>query len=259
MPTRDGYKEGVPSWADLGTPDVDGAKQFYSALFGWDFREEETDSTPYSMALQKQLAAAGIGPLQDENIPTVWTTYFAVEDADATAEKITAAGGTILMPPFDVMDTGRMAMAADPTGAVFGIWEANKHYGAQIVNEHGSINWNELMTDDLDAAFTFYKEALGHEIETADMGGGFMYSTLNVDGRGISGAMAIPEGESQMPNHWSVYFAVDSAQEAIEAVEANGGTVVWGPRETEGVGTFVGATDPYGAHFNLIQLAAPVD
>ena len=257
MPTRDGYAEGIPSWTDLGTPDVEGAKAFYNTIFGWDYQEEETDSNPYSMALKKELSAAGIGPLQDENMPTVWSTYFAVDSADATAAKITEAGGALLVEPFDVMDAGRMAIASDPTGAVFGIWEAKNHFGAAVVNEHGAVDWNELITDDLDRAFAFYKEVFGHEVETADMGGGFMYSTINVGERAVAGAMAKPSED--IPNNWGVYFAVDSAEEAAEAITSNGGTITYGPRETEGVGTFLGAIDPYGAHFNVIQLAGPVD
>lgn len=257
MPTRDGYPEGTPSWVDLATPEVEGAKAFYGAVFGWDYREEETDSNPYSMALKNDLAAAGIGPLLDENMPPVWTTYFAVEDADAAASKIGEAGGTVVIPPFDVMDAGRMAIAADPTGAVFGIWQAGNHFGAQIVNEHGTLNWNELLSDDLESALAFYQTALGHSVETADMGGGFMYSTCNVNGRAIAGAMTKPD--PNIPNHWGVYFAVDNAEESKSTVEANGGSITWGPRETEGVGVFVGATDPFGAHFTMIQLASQID
>ena len=257
MPTRDGYAEGIPSWADLGTPDVEGAQAFYNAVFGWAYLEEKTDSNPYSMALQKELSAAGIGALQDENMPTVWSTYFAVDSADATAAKIAAAGGALILDPFDVTDAGRMAIASDPTGAVFGIWEAKNHFGAVIVNEHGALNWNELLTDDLDGAFGFYKEVFGHEIETADLGNGLMYSTINVDDRAVGGAMAKPNEE--MPNHWGVYFAVDSAEKAAEAITSNGGTITYGPRKTEGVGTFVGGADPFGAHFSVIQLANPVD
>lgn len=257
MPTRHGYSEGIPSWADLGTPDVEGAKAFYNAVFGWEYQDEETDSNPYSMALQKELSAAGIGPLQGENMPTVWSTYFAVDDADAAAARITNAGGSLLMEPFDVMDAGRMAFASDPTGAVFGIWEAKTHFGAAIVNEHGALNWNELLTDDLDTALGFYSEVFGHRIETADLGNGFMYSTINVDDRAVGGAMAKPNEE--IPNHWGVYFAVDDAADAAETITSNGGTVVFGPTETEGVGIFVGATDPSGARFTVIQLASPVD
>lgn len=257
MPTRDGYAEGIPSWADLGTQDVEGAKAFYNAVFGWEYQDEDTDSNPYSMALKQELSAAGIGPLQDENMPTVWSTYFAVDDADAAAARITAAGGSLLMEPFDEMDAGRMAFASDPTGAVFGIWEAKNHFGAAIVNEHGALNWNELLTDDLDTALGFYRDVFGHKIETADMGNGFMYSTINVDDRAVGGAMSKPNDE--MPNHWGVYFAVDSAADAAETITSNGGTIVYGPSETEGVGIFVGAADPNGAHFSVIQLANPVD
>ena len=106
MPTRESYVEGTPSWTDLSTPDVEGAKAFYRELFGWDYTEEETDSTPYVMALRNGLSAAGIGALPDESMPSVWSTYFAVDDADATAAKIQDAGGSLMMECIDITDAG---------------------------------------------------------------------------------------------------------------------------------------------------------
>ena len=256
MPTRDGYAEGIPSWADLATSDVEGAKTFYNALFGWDYTEEETDSGPYMMASQKGLSAAGIGGLQDENMASVWSTYLATDNADATAEKIKEAGGTLMMEPFDVMDAGRMAFATDPTGAVFGIWEAKNHFGAAIVNEHGALNWNELQSDNLEAALDFYTEVFGHSHETAEMPNG-PYTSISVGDRAVAGAM--PKPDPGFPNSWGVYFAVDDTNKAMTVAQENGGSVTFGPMEIPEVGTFAGLVDPYGAHFTVIQLAGPVD
>ena len=257
MPTRDSYAEGTPSWVDLSSPDVAASKEFYEALFGWEYTDEETDSNPYTMVFKNGHAAAGMGEIQDENMPPVWTTYFAVDDADVTAAKIKKAGGTVIMEPFDAVEAGRMAIAAGPGGEVFGIWQAKNHKGAGIVNEHGSLSWNELMTDDVDGALKFYAEVFGHGTQTVDMGGGFMYSTLDVGDRQIAGVMAKPSPD--MPNFWGPYFAVDDAETALEAMKANGGSVMFGPQETEGVGVMVGGTDPHGAHFTVIKNASPVD
>ena len=256
MPTRDGYDEGVPSWVDLATPDVEGAKKFYGDLFGWEFSQEETESTPYTMATRNGLSAAGIGQLPDDaGMPSVWSTYFAVENADATASKITENGGALVMGPMDVMDAGRMAFASDPTGAVFGIWEARDHFGAQIVNEHGSLNWNELTSNDLETALGFYGDVLGHTHETTEGANG-PYTALKADDKWIAGAMAPPMPE--IPNHWGVYFAVDDAEAAAESVSAGGGTKVFGPFDIPEVGIITGFADPWGAHFTTIQLASPV-
>lgn len=257
MPTRDGYAEGIPSWTDLSTTDVAGAKEFYTTLFGWEYREEETDSAPYSMATKKGLSAAGIGELQTEGHPPVWSTYFAVSNADATAAKVKDAGGRVLLEPFDVTDAGRMAIVSDPTGAVFGIWQAGNHFGAAIVNEHGALNWNELLTDDTEKALAFYQEVFGHEIEVSTSLTGSDYFLIKVGDRGVAGAMAKPMAE--IPNHWGVYFAVDDVAKTIVQATENGGSLVHGPQEIPEVGTFAGLVDPYGSNFTVIQLASEVD
>jgi hypothetical protein len=155
------------------------------------------------------------------------------------------------MGPMDAMGTGVFALATAPGGEVFGIWEAKSHIGVGLVNEHGAVSWNELMTDDVDTALGFYNKVFGHITRTTDMGGGFMYSTLGVGDRQIAGIMEKPDAE--IPNSWSHYFAVDSAAATLEAAAAAGGKVTWGPRETEGVGIMGGATDPFGAFFNVME------
>jgi len=256
MPTRNGYAEGVPSWVDLGTPHVEGAKTFYRALFGWDYREEDTGSGRYHIALRKGLPAAGIGTLQ-EGAETTWTSYFAVDDADVTTARIGEAGGTILSPPSDVGNQGRLAIASDPTGASFGIWQAGEHFGAAIVNEHGGLNWNELITDDMEGVTDFYETVLGWESEIADWGEGHLYTTFKVADRGIAGGAV--KSRPDIPNHWKVYFAVNDAAESIEVTRAGGGTVLREAREAEGVGVIASLADPYGAPFFIIQLALEID
>jgi hypothetical protein len=258
MPTRDGYPEGVPSWADLATTHLDAAKAFYSALFGWEYSEEETGDPAYkySMAMQKGLPAAGLGQAQEGQPFSVWTTYFAVDDAQATADKVRNAGGSIIMDPVDVMDHGRLGIFGDPTGAVFGVWETGSHHGAAIVNEHGAMNWNELQTDDIDTALAFYANVLGHTHETSEGVSG-PYTAVSAGDRVIAGAMTKPAAE--IPNNWGVYFAVDDASRAIETALANGGEKIYGPMTIEEVGIFAGLTDPTGAVFTVIELANEVD
>jgi predicted enzyme related to lactoylglutathione lyase len=161
------------------------------------------------------------------------------------------------MEPMDVMDSGRMAMAADPTGAVFGIWEAGNHIGARIVNEQGAFNWNELTTDDTAAATAFYEKVFGYEVETTETPGGRDYHMFKVGDRGIAGALEPPKPD--IPNSWGVYFAVDDVAETEKVATENGGSVVYGPMEAPEVGTFLGLADPVGSQFTVIQLAAPVD
>lgn len=257
MPTRDGYPQGVPSWADLVTPDVEGAKTFYSDLFGWEYTQGGTDSMPYIMAQRNGLAAAGIGEMpEDSDMPTVWSTYFAVDDVDRTITAIGENGGSMMMGPMDVFDAGRMAFAFDPTGAVFGIWQAGNHFGAAIVNEHGAMNWNELLSGDLDSALPFYQAVFGHTYETSQGPSG-PYTAISAGDRVVAGAM--PKPSDEIPNHWGVYFAVDDTPDAIATATAKGGQVVYGPMDIPDVGVFAGLTDPFGAHFTVIQLSQPVD
>lgn len=255
MPERDHYAQGVPSWVDLTTSDFEAAKRFYTALFGWDCQDQESDAGPYALALQRGEPVAGIYQTQGDG--SMWNTYIAVDDADATAKAITDAGGRILMEPFDVQGSGRMAMAADPTGAVFGIWQAGNHIGARVVNEHGALNWNELTTNDTAAAIDFYEKVFGYEVETTETPGGRDYHMFKVNDRGIAGTLepAMPE----MPNSWGCYFAVDDVAEIERLAKDNGGSVIFGPLEAPEVGTFLGLTDPTGSDFTVIQLASPVD
>jgi predicted enzyme related to lactoylglutathione lyase len=256
LPTRDGYREGVPSWVDLSTTDPERARAFYEALFGWDVEEAGTDSTPYWMAYQKGRPAAGMGPAQGEARFSAWTTYFAVDAVDATVERIEAAGGQIVFAATDIMDSGRMALAADPTGAVFGVWQAGQHKGAGIVNEHGALNWNELLVDDAASALGFYEAVFGHSSEETEGGSG-PYYVLSAGDRPVAGVMSKPAPE--IPNSWGVYFAVDDAGVAVKTAVEHGGSVSYGPIDLPDVGTIAGLVDPTGGHFTVIQLANEVD
>lgn len=256
MPTRDHYTEGVPCWADLATTDVGSATDFYSDLFGWRFEKLETDSVPYWMAYRKDLVAAGVGPAQEGQEFSVWTTYFAVDDTDLTVEKIEEAGGQVIMSPLDVSDAGRMAIAADPTGAVFAIWQAGRRIGASIVNEHGGLNWNELQTTDTERAVSFYEDVFGHTHRTTEGGAG-PYTLLSVADREIAGVMAPPAPD--IPNSWGVYFAVDDAAAALQTAKDAGGSAITDTIDIPGAGILAVLADPAGAPFTVIQLTIDID
>lgn len=256
MPTRDGYSQGIPCWVDLATTDLDRATAFYGPLFGWEF-EPSFDGSGYYMAMREGLPAAGMAKLPDPGMSPVWSTYFAADDADDMSDRIVEAGGRVTMGPDDVEGLGRLVFAEDTTGAGFGIWEAGSHFGAAIVNEHGGLNWNELVTDEPEAAISFYSHVFGHGTKTAATPGGREYYMLEVGDREIAGVIQPrkPGGGSR----WTVYFAVDDADEAREIASSGGGEVHFGPINQAGVGTFVGLSDPDGADFTVIQLEAEID
>ena len=179
MPERDGYIPGVPCWVDTSQPDPEAAAEFYGGLFGWELENvlPPDSEGSYFIARIGGGDAAAVGSIPDA-LPqaATWNTYVWVESADETAAKATEAGGTVLMEPFDVMDSGRMAVFADPEGAVICAWEAKEHKGATIVNEHGALNFNDLNTRDMEGAKAFYGSVFGWS--TIDVGGGGEMWTL---------------------------------------------------------------------------------
>ena len=262
MTTMTSYAHGVPSWIDLATPDPAGAKEFYAALFGWNYDDQPTDPEPgpdtvqYTMADIDGHAAAGMMQLSAEmaesGMPPVWTMYVSVDDIDATVAKVEPAGGSVMQPPMDVMSAGRMAVVADPAGAVFCMWEAREHIGAGIVNEHGAFSWCELITPDPAAVAPFYNAVFGWTAQTAPMPTG-AYTVFTVEGgneNGIAGAMAPPtEG---MPPNWGVYFTVDDAAKTVATARTLGAQVLMDATEMPGVGTLATLMDPTGAVFSIM-------
>ncbi len=256
MGIRTSYKQGTPSWVDLATSDQDGAKSFYGSLFGWSWDDNDMgDGSTYSMAqLKGKSAAAAYTQRADEasqGIPPHWTTYITVDDADAVAGKVAGAGGQVFMEPMDVFDSGRMAVASDPTGAVIAFWQPKAHIGSEIVNEAGALAWNELITDDVDKAAAFFKAVLG--VDVMNQTEPFPYSMLMVDEKPVGGFMAKSPEMGPMPNVWVVYFSVDDADSTAAKAESLGGKIMVPPMDTP-VGRFAGLTDPQGALFSVIKL-----
>jgi predicted enzyme related to lactoylglutathione lyase len=264
---RSEYTPGTPSWVDVAAPDPDAAAKFYSAIFGWDVTEagdpEETGG--YRMASLRGKTVAGIAPIMGEGQPPSWTTYITTDDADATAEKVKEAGGTVFAEPFDVMEAGRMAVFADPTGAVFAVWQPNQHPGSQLVNEAGTFGWNELNTRDPEAAKEFYAAVFGWRGEKFDMDGGPDYVIWHTDDdqneNGSGGMIDMRSGDmpDEIPPHWLVYFSVDDTDATVDQVKENGGNVAFGPTEIPNVGRFAVVTDPQGAAFAVIKPQPPAE
>ena len=261
MPERTQYAPGTPSWVDIQTTDTAGAKAFYGALFGWEYNDRpaghDADGNPaiYSLAVKNGKEVAAIAPIPMAGVPPHWNTYVTVADVDKSAAQVPEAGGTVMMPPFDVMDAGRMSVVADPTGAMVCLWQVKNTIGAQLVNEHGTLTWNELMTSDIPAATAFYEKLFGWKANALETPG-MEYTELKLNDRAVGGAMKLPmEG---MPPAWGVYFAVDDCDKAAETATANGGTVVQAPMDIP-PGRMAVIIDPAGAYFNVIKMAQPVD
>jgi uncharacterized protein len=254
MPEITKYEPGTPSWVDLGTPDPDDASRFYSGLFGWTIDEGPPETGGYRMCLLDGKPVAGLGPQMNTDMPPWWTTYISVADADETAAAIKEDGGTVILEPMDVLDVGRMAVAADPAGAMFSIWQPKVHIGAAIVDEPNSLCWNELTTRDPQKSVEFYGAVFGWGAGLLPMEGTEDYTEFRLGQRGIAGMMPM-EGDSwpaEIPNHWMVYFAVEDCKAAAARVEELGGTVAVPPTEVP-PGTFAVLKDPQGAVFSVIE------
>ncbi len=273
MPERDGYIPGVPCWVDTSQPDPEAAVAFYSDIFGWEFEDVMPPGSEgkYFIARIRGGDAAAVGSVPEGAPPTaMWNTYVWVESADETASKVRDAGGSVVMQPFDVMAAGRMAVFADPEGAAFCVWQAKEHKGAKIVNEHGSLNFNDLNTRDVEGAKSFYGSVFGWQ--TLDLEGGFQTWTLpgygdylerdNPDLRNGMAEMDAPKGfedvvaslvpiaddQPDVPPHWGVTFAVDDADAIADKATKLGGKMVLPPFDAPWVRMTV-ITDPQGATF----------
>lgn len=246
MPERDGYEPGTPMWVDLGT-DVEAAKTFYGGLFGWTAEDagppEETGG--YGFFLKDGKLVAGFGPQQDPG-PPFWASYVGVSDAQVTAKQVEASGGTVVVPPMEVMTAGHLAVFQDPQGAFFSIWQPGDHNGAQLVNEPGSFCWSELNTTDKDAATAFYTAVFGWGIKPSPE-----YSEFLVGGNSIAGMMDLQN--PAVPPHWLVYFAVADVDESVAKVHELGGNVLV-PKMDSPAGPFSIVQDPQGAFFGIIRL-----
>lgn len=252
MGERTKYAPGSFSWSDLTTPDQDGAKAFYTALFGW-----AVDDVPmgegggvYSMMRVdgKPVGAISPQPAPQQGAPPVWNSYVTVDSADAALERAKELGGDVHAPAFDVFDAGRMGVVQDPQGAYFCVWEPKAHIGAQLVNGHGLLSWNELHTTDVAAAESFYASLFGWSVEEIDIGGG-AYHVISVDGHS-NGALTDQLGPGAPP-HWLVYFGIDDLDGALAKISELGGTVVQ-PAMDVGEGNRIAvAQDAQGGWFAL--------
>ena len=257
MPTVDGFKTGYFCWADAATSDHQAGRDFYVNLFGW-----EADDMPvpgggtYTMFKVGGRNVAAISAQQDEEraqgIPPHWNVYVSVDDVDSFTKEAEAAGGAVLMPPFDVLDSGRMAVIADPAGAVLGLWQPAAHRGYGLVSEPGAPDWHELLSADLDRARNFYRDLFRWEVEDSEMPNA-TYTLFRDGDTYVAGAMARPEDMGDMPSHWTVYFNVADCDAAAARVKELGGQIYVEPMVIESVGKFAACADPQGAAFSILK------
>lgn len=246
------YDYGRFVWFELVTKDAIAAKRFYPEVLGW--KLAEMDMGPGGKYAMFNAGEVGVGGISMDppqaGVPDHWISYVSVDDVDSTAKKVTAAGGEVLAEAFDIPTIGRMQPVADPTGAAFVLFKGASA-DKEAATGPGSIHWNELSTSDPDKAKAFYTEVLGYTVDSMDMPQGTYFMFKNGDAH--RGGMMKAEHEG--PSAWVQYVAVDNVDGAIARSKSNGGKLVMGPLNVEGVGRFAVVTDSQGGAIGLITPA----
>ena len=240
-----------PVWMDLGTRNMEASKRFYSELFGWTtFQDPDPDFGGYTVYQLEGKAVGGVMDLGDNPAPNSWLPYIGVSDVRASVEAVKAAGGELLVGPMDVKTTGSMAVVKDSLGAAIGLWQPGDHPGWGVYRETSAVCWNELHTDETDAAKRFYGEVFGWQAKVQPMPGG-EYTTFSRDGAEDFAGLAELMG-SPAP-HWLTYIAVDDCDATVAKAKELGGTALTGPEDIPEVGRFAVLQDTEKAAFAVLQ------
>jgi len=257
MTNIDHHPAGSFCWIELGTTDQDAAKIFYKALFGWTPNDMPMGPsgtyTIFRLNARDAAAAYALNPAQiAEKVRPHWMLYIAVENADASAAKVTALGGKLIMAPFDVMDAGRMAVITDPTGAYFCLWQANRNKGLGVAQVHGTLCWADLSTSDTKAAEKFYSGLLGWQF-TAGENDNSGYLHIKNGEHHIGGLPPSKYLQPGVPPHWLAYFWADDVDQTATKAKEMGAKFLVPPMTVEGVGRMSIISDPQAAVFAIFK------
>jgi predicted enzyme related to lactoylglutathione lyase len=247
------FAPGTFCWADLHAKDVQASKAFYMSTFAW--RAADMPAAPgmtYTMFYKGDRDVCALHSTKVPGHPTFWQAYFAVDSADALAKKAESLGGRVVQAPFDVLDVGRMAVVADPTGATFAAWEARKHPGAGVMGEADTLVWCEADTSDLDRTIDYYAKLFGWTTKV-DGEGPDRYVHFKIGDAMFGGAMQIKKDWGPVPSHWAICFGVDDVDATASKATAAGGKTVMGPATIPGTGRFAVIADPEGATFQIFK------
>ncbi len=260
MSVMERHTPGDFCWAELGTSDPAGAKAFYSGLFGW-----TPDDLPigegmvYTMLKLEGLEVGALCELNPEQrqhgVPPHWMLYVSVESADAAAARARELGAKVVVEPFDVFDSGRMAVLQDPQGAYFSVWQPKQHIGARLAGQLGTLCWSELATTDTAAARTFYTALFGWGFKIGE-GGPVQYTEWINAGKHMGGMLEMTAEWGGAPPHWMPYFLVAGCDSSAAKATDLGGNLMVPPTDIPNVGRFATVKDPQGAVFSIFQLTA---
>jgi predicted enzyme related to lactoylglutathione lyase len=255
MADTDTHAPGTFCWPELVTTDQRAATAFYRDLFDWNVNERPiSQGESYSMFQIRNRPVGAAYAMRAEHrqqgVPAHWASYVAVASVDDAVKQAQALGATIVAPAFDVMDAGRMAVLQDPTGAMFMLWQAGKHYGAGVLNEPGALCWTELATRDTKAAEAFYTRLFGWTAKVGGEGTPMEYTEFSNQGRPGVGMMQMPaQVPAEVPPYWMPYFQVVDCDGSAAKAKQLGAHVAVPPMDIPGTGRFAVINDPQGAMF----------
>ncbi|MGW1377524.1 VOC family protein [Streptomyces sp. NPDC002446] len=258
------FPQGAPCWADAMFKDLEGAKTFYGEVLGWTFGEAASEFGNYTQAYSGGKAVAAVVPPMPggDDMPSAWCLYFASHDVNATAEKIKGAGGTLLMEPMQVGPFGSMALAKEPSGAVFGVWQAGEHTGFEKTAEPGAYCWAEVFTRGPDKADAFLKKVFPYSAQKMEPGDecagqdiDFKVFSLGGTGNPVLGRMKMGEEfPPEVPSYIQIYFGVANCDDAVAKAQKLGGRLYFGPMDSP-FGRFAALSDQQGAAFAVIDMS----
>ncbi|NUJ99904.1 VOC family protein [Streptomyces lunaelactis] len=252
------YVQGAPNWLDLGSPDIEAAAAFYGAVFGWELQSMGPEAGGYGFFQLDGKTVAAVGPLTEEGATSSWTPYFQTADADATTKAVEQAGGTVRVPPDDVLTAGRLAAYTDPTGAQFAVWQPGDNKGLDAVTDVNTLTWTELYTTDAAAAKDFYRSVFSWDYEDMPFPG-TTYSVVSPAGGGQEatqgGIMQLQKEnlDAGSGSEWHPYFEVADVDATFAKAAERGATTLIPPMDAEGVGRIAMFMDPSGAQVAIIR------
>jgi predicted enzyme related to lactoylglutathione lyase len=254
MPKVSKHPHGAFCWAELVTSDQSSAKTFYAKLFGW--TAEDSPMSNDAVYTMLKLNGSNVGALyqrgkDQQNVPPHWNCYVTVDNVDESAKNVGALGGKSVLPPFDVLDVGRMSVLQDPAGAMLSLWQPKKHIGAQIINEPGAMCWQDLGTSDEKLAGKFYSQLFGWGTKLLPVTP--PYTVFSNAGTDIGGMYLLDGSMAGIPPHWLPYFQVHDCDAAASKAISMGGKAIVPPTDIS-VGRFAYLQDAQGAMFAVIKL-----
>lgn len=248
---------GSPAWVDLSTSDIEGAKAFYGELFGWTFEDRGADVGHYHLVLLDGqpvgglMSTEGMTCPQGGVVPTEWGLYLSGADAHAAAERVEAAGGSVLVAPMAVGAAGTMGVFVDSAGAAIGVWQAGDFAGVAVTGAPGTAVWFECLSQSIEAAIPFYRSVFGWDVH--EMPGDWAYVT-NGAGEAATAGLCDARGvvAPGTPSYWRIYLGTADLDRDLALVATLGGAVLDGPMDSP-YGRLATVADPQGASFQLLQ------